>query len=287
MRIIFLGTNGWYSTETGNTPCVLLDTNQGYVLFDAGDGMYKLDQYLTDDKPIYLFLSHFHLDHIIGIHTLSKLKRKQKMHVCGQAGTEKILESLIRKPFTVPLWNLSLEITVKELTEGKHNVPFPVVCSPLVHSDPCFGYRVELEGKAVTYCTDTGICDNAVRLAKDADVLIHECALKSGQHDEKWPHTNPEEAAEVARKAKAKQLVLIHFDAAVYRSVEDRKNHIRKYCRSRRWDAAYYLEPSSGKKWVKKHGLRVSFCLSNSNGGRPISFEKRVNGHWVHPAEPR
>ncbi len=60
-------------------------------------------------------------------------------------------------------------------------------------------------------------------LANNADVLIHECALKSGQSSEKWPHTNPQEAAEIAKASNVKQLVLTHFDAAIYESIEERK----------------------------------------------------------------
>ena len=30
MKIIFLGTNGWYTSPTGNTPCILIDY---YCLF--------------------------------------------------------------------------------------------------------------------------------------------------------------------------------------------------------------------------------------------------------------
>jgi len=55
MKVIFLGTNGWYDTKTGNTPCVLIDTKTHYIILDAGDGIYKLDKYITTQKPIYLF----------------------------------------------------------------------------------------------------------------------------------------------------------------------------------------------------------------------------------------
>jgi len=69
--VIFLGTNGWYSSATGNTPCVLLD-------------------------------------HIIGFHTLSKFKFKQELTIYGQKGTEKILNNVVNRPFTVSLTFRSL-----------------------------------------------------------------------------------------------------------------------------------------------------------------------------------
>jgi ribonuclease BN (tRNA processing enzyme) len=221
--VIFLGTNGWYSTSTGNTACVFVDSADYYLVFDAGDGLAKLDQYITIDKPVYLFLSHFHLDHIIGFHALSKFKLKQEINIYGQKGTEKILNSFVNRPFTVSFSELPFKTSIKELTEGTHNIPFPVTCRFLLHSDPCLGYRINVDGKTIAYCTDTGICENSLKLAQNADILIHECAAKTGQHNEKWPHTSPTEAAQLAVKAQVKQLVLFHFDASIYHSIEDRK----------------------------------------------------------------
>ena len=99
-----------------------------------------------------------------------------------------------------------------------------MTCRTLVHSDPCFGYRIELDGKVVTYCTDTGICDNDLSLAKNADLLIHECAESPKQRTPTWQHTIPTEAAKLAKDAGVKQLVLFHFSAAVYKSIQERKN---------------------------------------------------------------
>ena len=85
------------------------------------------------------------------------------------------------------------------------------------------GYRIELNGKIISYCPDTGYCENAVELSKNADLLIAECAYKSGQKSIKWPHLNPEAAAKIAKKAKAKKLALVHFDAYLYKTLDERK----------------------------------------------------------------
>lgn len=223
MKIAFLGTNGWYSTRTGNTPCTLIDSASYYIVFDAGDGIYKLHKYITDAKPIFLFLSHFHLEHINGIHILAKFQFNQALRIYGQVGTRQVVNDLARHPFTVPLKDLPFRVEICELTEGTHKIPFPVTCKPLLHADPCFGYRITLDNRTVAYCTDTGACNNTVELANNADVLIHECALKSGQRNEKWPHTSPQEAAEIAKASNVKQLVLTHFDAAIYESIGERK----------------------------------------------------------------
>jgi ribonuclease BN (tRNA processing enzyme) len=223
MKIIFLGTNGWYSTKTGNTPCILIDSEKYYLVFDAGDGIYKLDKYIVSNKPVYLFLSHFHLEHLFGFHIINKFRFKQGIRVYGQKGTRKVLNTLVDHPFTVPFHDLPTKIKINELSEGTHKIPFSVSCKFLLHADPCLGYRINIERKTIVYCTDTGICNNSLELSKGADILIHECASKVGEYYSKWPHTNPMEAADLARRATVKQLVLVHFDAERYKSMEDRK----------------------------------------------------------------
>jgi ribonuclease BN (tRNA processing enzyme) len=224
MKVIFLGTNGWYNTETGNTPCVLVETNSNYIVFDAGDGIYKLDKYITSNKPIYLFLSHFHLEHISGLHILNKFRFKQGIRIYGQEGIREILNYVIDHPFSSPIHNLPIKVKIRELSEGMHRIPFRVTCRLLYHVDPCLDYRIDFGDKVITYCTDTGICSNSLELAKNADILIHDCAEKSEQRSLKWPHSTPQEAAELAKKANVKQLILFHFSAAVYKSIEERKD---------------------------------------------------------------
>lgn len=224
MKAIFLGTNGWYDTETGNTTCTLIETDDYFVILDAGNGFYKIDQHITSTskKPIYLFLSHFHLDHIVGLHILNKFDFSQGIHIYGQAGTKGILNTIINEPYTVPFAKLPFKVEVYELSEGLHNIPFAVECKFLLHSSKCLGYRFELDEKKITYCPDTGICENAIKLAKNADLLIAECAFKSGQRNVEWQHLNPEDAAQIAKEANVKKLALVHFDANIYRSFEER-----------------------------------------------------------------
>ena len=71
MQVIFLGTNGWYDSPTGNTICTLINSDKYHIILDAGNCLYKADRYIKDDLPVFLFLSHFHLDHIEGLHVLS------------------------------------------------------------------------------------------------------------------------------------------------------------------------------------------------------------------------
>lgn len=93
----------------------------------------------------------------------------------------------------------------------------------MLHSTICFGYRFQIDGKIISYCPDTGVCRNLFYLAKNADLLITECSYRLGQEVERWPHLNPQIAANVARKSYSKKLILIHFDPSIYRNFADRK----------------------------------------------------------------
>lgn len=222
MKIYFLGTNGWFDTETGNTVCTLIETKNEYTILDAGNGLYKIDRFIKTKKPIYLFLSHYHLDHTIGLHTLAKFNFPQGIKVFGPPGLKKLFKTIISRPYSAPLKMIKTKVTLQELNPKTH-LPLKVKFLPLRHPVLCYGYRFQLEEKIVAYCTDTGYCPNLLKLAENADLLILECSFKSGQHVKEWPHLNPEEAATVAKKAGVKKLVLIHFDAELYKTLAERK----------------------------------------------------------------
>lgn len=227
MKLRVLGSNGWYPNNEGSTACLLIETDDYYVVLDAGSGIYKLDEYVKLDKPIYLFLSHFHLDHTFGFHIFAKFKFNQGVTVFGQPGTKEALQTLVNSPFSMPLEKLSYKVAVRELLEGESSspdVPFPIETGYLVHADPCFGYRLTIGDKVITYCTDTGYCDNLVKLAKDADLFITECVLGIGDEpNPKWPHLSPDLAARAAKEAGAKKLLLNHFGMRRYAMLNDRE----------------------------------------------------------------
>jgi ribonuclease BN (tRNA processing enzyme) len=122
----------------------------------------------------------------------------------------------------VPFSLLPCKVEVEDVAEGRHGTPVHFECRYLIHSTPCFGYRFEVDGKILAFCTDTGVCENAIRLCQDADLMITECSFKPGEYSFIWPHLAPEDAVSMAKNAHAKRLALVHFDAANYRTIAER-----------------------------------------------------------------
>ncbi|MBS3107962.1 ribonuclease Z [Candidatus Woesearchaeota archaeon] len=76
------------------------------------------------------------------------------------------------------------------------------------------------EGKVIAFVADTTICDNAVKVAKEADIAICESTHLEKDKSEEYMHMTAKEAGEVAKKAKAKKLILTHFSQR-YGRVDD------------------------------------------------------------------
>lgn len=106
---------------------------------------------------------------------------------------------------------MHFKISVNELKEGFHKIPFPVECKKIAHVDLTFGYRIDVDNKTITYLCDTGICDSSKLLAKNTDVVLHECSMGSGISNDAWGHVSQIGAARVAKEAGAKKLFLTHI----------------------------------------------------------------------------
>jgi ribonuclease Z len=69
------------------------------------------------------------------------------------------------------------------------------------------------KGKKISFVLDSAYTENAVKLAKNADLLICESVYSSEFKElaEKYKHMTSEDSAKIALKANAKRLILTHF----------------------------------------------------------------------------
>jgi ribonuclease BN (tRNA processing enzyme) len=223
VKVVFLGTNGWFDTKTGNTICTLLETPREYIILDAGTGIHKADLYIKKKKPVYIFLSHFHLDHIAGLHVLPKFRFSNPIGIYGPRGTKKYLGSLLQRPYTAPLSSLSMKASLFEIDRDRPP-SLDMSFAPLLHSTICYGYRFVFGKTVIAYCTDTGPCPGLIKLGRDSNLLICESSYRPGENMGDWPHLRPEDAASAAVECGTKKLVLTHFDASRYPDLLSRRD---------------------------------------------------------------
>jgi ribonuclease Z len=162
-----------------------------------------------------LILTHFHPDHVSGVPSLLMslwlLGRKTPLDIYGLAPTLDRVEKLMAfydwaswpNFFTVRFHRLPPQ----EATLVLETDEFRVLASPVRHLVPTIGLRIEFppSGKVLAYSCDTQPCQEVVRLAAGADVLLHEAAGGG------IGHSSAAQAGQVAREAGARALYLIHY----------------------------------------------------------------------------
>ncbi|WP_342432220.1 ribonuclease Z [Neobacillus sp. FSL H8-0543] len=73
----------------------------------------------------------------------------------------------------------------------------------------------EQKGRVVTILGDTRYCQNAISLAADADLLVHEATFSKGEEKLAFDyfHSTTHQAASVAKQAGSKQLCITHISS--------------------------------------------------------------------------
>lgn len=75
------------------------------------------------------------------------------------------------------------------------------------------------KGKKLVVVFDTGVCKQAIALAKNSDILICEATFESSLKKlaKQYKHLTSEDAATIAKKAKVKHLIMTHFSQRYYK----------------------------------------------------------------------
>lgn len=215
--LTLLGSGGWIPTPRRATCSALVRDHEHALVLDAGTGISHLvcdPQLLAGIRRADIVLTHFHLDHVVGLAYLPALPLLEPPRIYGpgawlySAGTAEILARLIGPPLFVELSTITSG--VDEIgEEGLSLGPFDV--RPRVqrrHSDPTLALRV---GDTLTYCTDTAFDEGNVEFAQGSRVLAHEAWWTRGSPREETTHSSAGDAARVALDAGVEQLAMIHI----------------------------------------------------------------------------
>ena len=224
-----LGTNGWFDSDTGQTMCTLIQSEDFDIILDAGFGIRKIKGLVDVSRPIYLFLSHLHYDHTVGLHTLEIYHFEKPLTVIVPEGQKDAFLRMGNAPYSSD-WTRCLPAGIRIFESNEIDtigLPFKVEALPLRHTVPDVGFRFEIDGKVIAYLTDTGYCDNAVTLAKNADLAIAECGALPGTAKPNWPHMEPAIDAKLAVEANVKLMLLTHFGAGDYTSLKMRYDAVK------------------------------------------------------------
>lgn len=88
--------------------------------------------------------------------------------------------------------------------------PVEATCFPVDHTDNSIAFRFESRsGSVLTYTGDTDYCETVIDAARDAGLLIIECAFPEGQKRE--GHLIPSEVGRIAAAANPQRIVLTHL----------------------------------------------------------------------------
>ena len=216
----------------GNTACVEIRCGEHILVFDAGTGIRRLGDVLAKDPQrtdIDLFLSHYHIDHVIGFPFFKPLHMAEyAVTVWGANGhptkdVEQGLRRLISEPlFPVSLVDLRAQLRFRNFRPSEILRPRPGVTirtAPLCHPGGATGYRIEYAGRSVAYLTDTefpdGVFEPAIlALADRADLIILDCSYTTDELalHVGWGHASWEQGVRLADMTSAKQLCLFHHD---------------------------------------------------------------------------
>jgi phosphoribosyl 1,2-cyclic phosphodiesterase len=241
MKVKFYGTRGSvpvcgreFERYGGNTTCIriLRENANRIAIIDAGTGIRKLGKDLIaaglSQNIVNIFFSHFHWDHIQGFPFFAPAYNKeQKIGIVtvGSRGAAKKLQGIFSMQMQKDYFPIGLEMmgaSFEFLTySGKKNLyGAEVTAAPQHHVRPggSYGFRVEDDGIVLAVCTDVehinGIDPKVVKLAKNADLLIHDgqYTMEEYKKYKGWGHSTFEHAAEVAKKAHVKKLIITHHD---------------------------------------------------------------------------
>ena len=216
-QVTFLGTASAVAYEGHENTFFAVEGESSTILVDCpARPLRRLEEGKVQTAHLDdLIITHFHADHVSGLPNLLMdmwlLGRKKEFTIHGNSHsisrTQKMMDLFEWDTWT-GMYPVNFHVVPDdELALVLDTAEFKILASPVKHMIPTLGLRFEyLGGECVlAYSGDTTPIEGTVRLARSADILIHEAA-GSGE----W-HSSAAEAGEIAARAGVTTLYLIHY----------------------------------------------------------------------------
>ena len=218
----------------GNTSSLEVRCGDRVLLFDAGTGMRYLGNAMDIAGPIEaieadVFLTHTHYDHVCGIPFFRPFFRPSNRfrlwagHLGAGMTLRRVMDEFMVAPlFPVPPQVFKATVDYRDFVCGKDLSAGPdvrVKTIALNHPDGATGYRVEFDGRAFCYLTDTEHVPGAIdrKLAKfmeGADAVVYDSMYTDDEYPRYvgWGHSTWQEGVRLCKAAGVKKLIVFHHD---------------------------------------------------------------------------
>lgn len=216
----------------GNTSSLEIRCGERCVLLDGGTGLrYVGNELMSEGKPIDadLFLTHTHFDHVAGIPFFTPFFvpgnkfRIRAGHLLPEMTIQQVLQELMMAPlFPVPPEIFQADIEYKDFECGASidlGDDIVIRTAPLNHPNGATGYRIEYNGRAICYITDTehvpGELDqNILGLIQDADIVVYDSMFTEEEFTSRvgWGHSTWEAGADLCDAGNVGTFVVFHHD---------------------------------------------------------------------------
>lgn len=222
-KIVVLGSsNAVVHKDHENTHLVVVGRERAVLVDCPSNPIQRLERAGLDSNDVTdLIVTHFHPDHVSGvplfIMDMWLMGRSRPLEIYGLRHTLDRLETMLslynwdKWPGIYPVSFTCLPAT--EMIPVLDCPDFKIFSSPVQHLVPTIGLRLEFSSqKTFAYSCDTEPCEQVVRLAGGADVLLHEATGDSPGH------SSAAQAGGIAAQAEVGRLLLIHYPNGPYRT---------------------------------------------------------------------
>jgi len=215
VKITFLGTASAVPNKSHQNSHFIIESDQRTILIDCvGNPVSRLDEAGIDPLKIDdVILTHFHPDHVSGtpllLMDLWLMGRKEPINIFGLADVVDRMKQMLTL-YDWQSWDGFFPVNFIALNENEqalfvNDADIKMRSVPVCHMIPGIGLRLDFPEGSLIYSSDTGPCDQVVKLAEGGDILIHEAT------GEGVGHSSPSQAGEIAQKAGVNSLYLIHY----------------------------------------------------------------------------